>query len=306
MITQKTVFILGAGASCPFGFPTGPQLRDEITSLIGTSLTLGDKIFEGIPESLKIFETCGHTFHELITFSENLIWSQKNSIDAFLEHRPEFIKLGKRLITFSLIGYESLDAIYKNPDWYNYLWNKLNAKFEDFDKNQVSFITFNYDRTLEIYLISSMMALYNRTSSECYEKLKKIPIIHVHGKLGKNEVENDKYFIGSGKNISSHIKLMEAAESIKIIHEDISNDKEFIVAQDLISNADKIIILGLGYDESNLTRLKITDANGRIQGSSFGLTQMECQSIQRKFPINFSPYNHHKALEFLRHSVMME
>ena len=30
MIKTKTVFILGAGASCPYGFPLGTELRQEI------------------------------------------------------------------------------------------------------------------------------------------------------------------------------------------------------------------------------------------------------------------------------------
>ena len=30
MIMEKTVFILGAGASCPYGYPDGKKLRTEI------------------------------------------------------------------------------------------------------------------------------------------------------------------------------------------------------------------------------------------------------------------------------------
>ena len=30
MITENTVFILGARASCPYGFPSGAGLRDDI------------------------------------------------------------------------------------------------------------------------------------------------------------------------------------------------------------------------------------------------------------------------------------
>lgn len=30
MITENTVFILGAGGSCPYGYPTGMRLKDLI------------------------------------------------------------------------------------------------------------------------------------------------------------------------------------------------------------------------------------------------------------------------------------
>ena len=32
MIKEETVFILGAGASCPYGYPDGKELREQICS----------------------------------------------------------------------------------------------------------------------------------------------------------------------------------------------------------------------------------------------------------------------------------
>ena len=303
MITKKTLFILGAGASQPFFFPVGLQLRQNIINLIGPTYRN-----TSTPSYLQIFEQCGHSLPSLYLFSETLIKSQKYSIDAFLEHRPEYIKLGKLLITHDLIQLENLENIYKNSDWYGYLWNKMNSKFEDFDKNNVAFLTFNYDRSLETYLLNSMMALYNKPEEECHLKLQNIPIVHVHGKIGMDKYEDPINYTAYGQNIiRDYSKLIKAAETIKIIHEDISNDKEFILAHKLITDAEQIIILGLGYDETNLNRIKINDAHCSIIGSSFGLTNIEQESINKKFPgIKFSIYNHHKALEFLRHSVMIE
>jgi len=301
MIEQKTVFILGAGATEPFGFPIGMGLRDGIINFIGETRTVKAKFLE-------IFEQCGHSYHEILLFRDNLIKSQKKSVDAFLEHRTEYIKLGKLLITNNLLVRENLNAIYKNPDWYGYIWDKLNSKFEDFDKNSISFITFNYDRTLETYLINSMMALYNKNEIECYEKLKKINIIHVHGKIGKNKYEDKDNFTAFGERIQDYNKLITTADNIKIIHEDISNDKEFSMAHNLLQEASLVVILGLGYDETNLKRLKINEVMCKIIGSSFSLTEMECKSINKKFPrISFSSYGYQdKALEFLRHRVMLD
>ena len=303
MINKKTLFILGAGASQPFSFPGGLQLRQNIIELIGPTYTNTPT-----PQYLQIFEQCGHALPALYLFKDTFVKSQKYSIDAFLEHRPEYIRLGKLLITHNLIQLENLETIYNNSDWYGYLWNKMNSKFEDFDKNNISFITFNYDRSLETYLLNSIMALYNKPEDECYQKLKKIPIVHVHGKIGMDKYEDPVNYTSFGQNIiRDYIKLIKAAETIKIIHEDISNDEEFLLAHKLIKEAEQIIIIGLGYDETNLSRLKINDANCSIIGSSFGLTMIEKNLINKKFSgIEFSIYNHHKALDFLRHSVMIE
>ncbi len=301
MISKKTTFILGAGASHPFGLPTGIQLRNSILDLIGPANN------HEIPQYLRIFEQCGHSYPELILFRDTFLKSQKKSIDAFLEHRTEYIKLGKLLIAHKLLACENLDTIYKNSDWYGYFWDKLNSSFDKFDKNKVSFITFNYDRTLENYLLSSMVALYNKSEKDCYDKLSNIPIVHVHSTIGKSKFEDPMQCTPFGKNIRDYNELILAAKTIKIIHEDIAYDIEFDLAHKLIREADQIIILGLSYDETNLMRLKLNDAYCHIVGSSFGLTAMECDTIKLKFPkINFSNNYHHQALDFLRHSVMLQ
>lgn len=302
MITKKTVFILGAGASKPFEFPLGSELRDRILNLIGPH-TENSKT----PRPLEIFEQGGHTYPELLLFRDTFLKSQKKSIDAFLEHRPEYMKLGKLLIALNLIKFEKLETIYSNPNWYGYLWDRLNTNFETFGENNISFITFNYDRSLETYLLNSMMALFNKTEDECYEKLLTIPIIHVHGTIGKNKYQDPKNYTPFGQAINDYSQLLHASNTIKIIHEDISNDKEFEIAHSLINNSEKTIILGLGYDETNLTRLKINESKYSMIGSAFGLTPMECTAINNKFPIiTFSQNTDHEALNFLRHSVILE
>ena len=37
MITKKTVLVLGAGASKPFGLPTGKELKNDVCRLLGES-----------------------------------------------------------------------------------------------------------------------------------------------------------------------------------------------------------------------------------------------------------------------------
>ena len=300
MITNKTVFILGAGASAPFDFPTGYQLLQKIIGL--TDSTKND---------LTIYNQCAFSLPEIEKFRQDLNRSQKRSIDAFLEHRPEYIKLGKCLIMQALLEYESFDAIYNKPDWYSYIWNKMNCKFDDFQSNEISFITFNYDRSLEMYLLNCMPSLYNKSESECWEKLKSIPIIHVHGKLGEVKFDNPTEYTDFGEKITSPEKLLSASKSIKIVHEDIDNDKEFEEAIILLRQASLVVFLGFGYDDNNLRRLRISEvgqlASGSIKGSSFGLTPNECSGLMRKYPnITVTQYTNWETLEYLRNEVILE
>jgi hypothetical protein len=298
MITNKTVFIVGAGASEPFKFPTGYQLLQNIYALTDSN-----------QNDLSIYNQCGFSSTEIDRFRQDLIRSQKRSIDAFLEHRPEYIRLGKCLIMQALLGHENFDAIYSNPDWYSYIWNMMNCKFDDFQRNEISFITFNYDRTLEMYLLNCMSSLYNKSESECWEKLKSIPIVHVHGKLGEVKFDNPTEYTDFGENITSYEKLLSASKSIKIVHEDIDNDKEFEEANNLLRQATLVVLLGFGYDDNNLRRLRISEVTPLhgIKGSSFGLTTNECNALMRKYPNILVTHNtFRQALEYLRNDVLVE
>ncbi len=206
-----------------------------------------------------------------------------------------------------MLEYENMDNIYRNPDWYFYIWNKLNCSFDEIEKNGVSFITFNYDRTLETYLLNSITALYNKNDSESNDKLSSIPIVHLHGKLGKNKFESPNSFVEFGQELNDSGRLLDASGSIKIVHENIDQDIEFAHAYELLYNAELIVILGLGYDDNNLRRLKIESIKGHIIGSSYGLTSMEQRNIVKKYPnIQCDTNGMKQTLDFLRNEVLIE
>jgi len=166
--------------------------------------------------------------------------------------------------------------------WYEYFYNKLNARFEDFIQNNVSVITFNYDRSLEHYLLTAIQNDYGRTEAEAADVLKSIPIIHLHGNLGNlpsRGKENARNY--SARVTTESIKV--CIDNIKIIHEgiDIDKDPELSQAHQLISEAEIICFLGLGYDKTNLDRLKATEifeGKEKIFCSAKGLTQKECMN----------------------------
>ena len=65
----------------------------------------------------------------------------------------------------------------------NLLQHMRGTSFEDFHTNKVSFVTFNYDRSLEHFLCRSLANSFAKTEAEAGEVISKIPIIHLHGRL---------------------------------------------------------------------------------------------------------------------------
>ncbi len=83
------------------------------------------------------------------------------SIDAFLEFRNDYAEIGRRAIADALIRYERDDLLWPDDrhgtidNWYAYLFNKLvkGIRFEAFNSLPISFVTFNYDRSLSYFLL---------------------------------------------------------------------------------------------------------------------------------------------------------
>lgn len=174
MITIPTVFVLGAGASRHFGFPVGLQLAEQVQDIgQGGSFT----------QSLNDIRFSDAAIQE---FRMALSRSGLMSVDGFLEARSEFMDIGKAVIAQFLIPWEREENLFRhdNKNWLRQLYGTMHSKPEDFGKNAVSFITFNYDRTVEHFFITSLMNSHALSETDAAVILQRIPIVHLHGRLG--------------------------------------------------------------------------------------------------------------------------
>lgn len=283
MIPQKTVLILGAGASVPFGFPAGKrllkiivhELRDSTTAM---SHTLRDQGFDD---------------NTIMTFRNALKRSSRPSVDAFLEKRPEYEAVGTAAIAAALLPCEREAMLFdywlqagigrsisfrqgahecpEPPDkgnWYESLSGDLDEEvsFENFGQanNKLSVITFNYDRSLEHYLHIALVNGYGKKAEKCAKQLRQIKILHVYGSLGKLDWQTSKCDkrvpYDSDKTSAPHEQkkyLERARNGISIFHQTKQDDAKFEEAFDLLKDAQRIYFLGFGYHKTNLQRLRI-------------------------------------------------
>ena len=280
MITTPTVLVLGAGASYPYGFPTAKELEELICDAFSSPTEKANQLL-GSDESK-------YTPNQFFEFREAFLRSPL-SIDAFLQRRQEFLEVGKLAIAYCLIPFEDEANLYR-PDrdlrggnWYKYLAGKLDSHFEEFGDNKLSIVTFNYDRSLEFYLLNSLICSHGKKRDECANALAKIPIVHVYGQLGEkpylqqgsrqyrpNEVEQFRY-------------VETAAYGIKLYHEEAKAATE--EARELLSRAKRICFLGFGYHPFNIDRLNIggsLDLSTTLFGTTCGLIGMEIQNAKNR------------------------
>src|SRR5262249_27624056 len=173
---KRTVFVLGAGSSAVYGFPIGQGLCQLVCEQLHPQHQWG----------IDLRNCTKFTEREVTDFCSQLRMSAQPSVDAFLEHRPEFLNIGKAAMAVILIAQEAPDRLwsFEDANWMRYLFSRLNTPFESFHEIPVSFITFNYDRSLEHFLCTALQNRYGKTEVECAAVLERIPIIHLHGRLG--------------------------------------------------------------------------------------------------------------------------
>lgn len=243
----SVVLVLGAGASLSMGYPVGSALR---TALMPSSI---DRYVQPIVDSRN-----GIHRHDVETFATTFRDSQMLSIDAFLARRPDMVDIGKRSIAAVLLTQEQAELLHScnhEDKWYQYFFNHIATEdWNSLDFNNFAVITFNYDRSLEHYLVNALSASYNRPRELCEQKLASLRIIHVYGLLGPTSPTETGYFPYGNSVTPENIQV--AAERLRVIPEGRDEDETLTVARNLLSNADHLAFLGFGFDETNLRRLK--------------------------------------------------
>ena len=277
MIKRPTALVLGAGASAPFGFPSGRKLRDDIIRDLGAGST----------DLYKVVAASGFDAKRITNFRDALQKSGQRSVDAFLEHRNEFIGIGKVAIAAALIPYEKEWTLWGGEDnWYEYLFERLGPTLDDVKQSQLVVITFNYDRSFEHYFFSALRNTFNIGTDEAARILRDvIRVIHVHGQLGPLPFADNGLGNSRAYQPSDISNLRDAAvgvaPAIKIVHEGSMGDAEFIQARALLARSEMIIFLGFGYLPKNVERLGIASLSTNIglTGSSFGLLEGERETV---------------------------
>ena len=309
MVEIKTVLVLGAGASWDFGFPTGSELVTRILNSLDNSEKQSFKLF---------MEACqGEDYSKAYEFHDVLQKAKPLSIDGWLEHNPAYIGIGKVAIAIAMLLCERRASLRPQAkgDWYQLLFDRLNSPFEDFHKNRVSIVSFNYDRSFEHRLFETFRYTHTeRSEEECKEKLSHLDIVHVYGCLGRLnwQVENPATpltRLAYGAELRAGY-VITAAENIKIMPEKSKTLPEgFQQAQRLIADAKALYFLGFGYHKTNMERLGI-DAfvkPSKVMGTAYGLDYQRRREIER---LQIKDLSRHKdglvptsVYEFLRNYI---
>jgi len=259
MITEPTVFILGAGASAHYGFPLGNQYKTRILDVL-----CQDRIGNITWESLNIVK------NERIRVRDEFM-EQKETIDHYLIKKEqnkdtEALRIGKTAIAGVILEAEKKSKLTPlSLNWYEILWEAMKPRsLEEFEKNNIAFITFNYDRSLEYFLHCKLRSEFHEHDEMAVGKWMlqsqegggSIYWYHIYGLPAQpyfwkfkhsDAVDYGVLNMEALQTADKRIELQGARETAKRLYSDN------VLPQ--IECASKIVFLGFGFAEENLRLL---------------------------------------------------
>ena len=122
-LKYRYVFIIGAGGSVPYGFPTGYEFYDSIQMNY-------PHIIVRILEKFGMRTACNYWDEDAKQFSEQLRKTNRVSIDKYLNINKQYLEIGVHAIASDIYVKEHYSKLpffgKKNDnDWYSYLYGKL-------------------------------------------------------------------------------------------------------------------------------------------------------------------------------------
>jgi hypothetical protein len=298
MINENVLFIIGAGASVDYGFPSGEKLINDIISKLDDG-NFGEDLYGTFPTSKK----------QIRSFREHIEAARLESIDLWLRRNPSYSQIGRICIADEILKCER--EYTRVNGWFESFWRKMVNGIHSFNElcnsppNNILFITFNYDRMIEKLYYDALNATFFEQISQINNKEANIlriigpksAIRHVYGKCGELEwqAKDNKSVCKFGGELSGG-NLVEVANNISFLGQNNKNTDYY----KLISNfrPKKIFFLGFGFGEENLELLSkredfdiILSDEKEIYGTSIGLSQKRINDIKEDISKRFYTTN---------------
>ncbi|MBX9797357.1 hypothetical protein [Sphingomonas sp.] len=332
MFRQKTAIIVGAGASCELGLPSGDQLKRDIVRLLKPT---DDNVYGfidktmiaymhqmGYPNSFEFGERMKDVKEAADRIRKGLPLAL--SIDNFLHSHhgdSEVEKLGKLAIAISIIHAEERSYLFHrataleraNPNYkpsiqiYNEKllesWYPLFAKLamSEVHRQNISkvfdnlrFVIFNYDRCFEQYIWIALQSYFGVSGEEASDVLSGVSFIHPYGTLGPLPWQSKDESVAFGEfNVN---QLSGMASRIRTFTESVQSDIGSSV-KDAVEWADTIVILGFGYLDQNIQLLSpgSTACSNRVFSTALNVSGPD-QLVMKEAMMKLAGVNENNAM----------
>jgi len=234
---------------------------------------------------------------------------QAISIDNYLHthsNDADIVMLGKMGIAASILEAEFDSQIKKNshgydidflnlPDsWHNTFCKMLteNVKRDGLDNlfENVTFITFNYDRCIEHYLVMWLKSYMRISYEEACELCKRLTIFHPYGQVGKLPWQaEDGVGVPFGAPLDQY-NIANTASQIRTFTERVDDDPILNPMRRVIQGASRLVYLGFSFGLMNMELMQM-DTPGTyktVMATTLGMSESNKQEISQRLKRSFT------------------
>lgn len=288
---NHTVIVLGAGASIPFGLPSGSELKDSLAASLSDevrSSRRGDYYHDLRDGLLQLPESFDED--QLNRLGLRIAYSPYASLDRFIDRLEDENSPLKKIGALAIAGIikesesaEKLKGELLGDSWVDIFLRQILDAGEDPHEpvtDGFTILTFNYDRSLEAYLYRSFAHQFD-DASKAARLVDDIDIVHLYGSIGSlSEIDDNRPDRDSSRHRStlySNPPLYGSsdiwraqADELTTVHEhgpdvfelpeglSTTSKPECDTVPELLASLgsqDRLIFLGFGFDTLNLDRL---------------------------------------------------
>ncbi|HEX6783162.1 MAG TPA: hypothetical protein VF098_00705 [Sphingomicrobium sp.] len=300
MFRSKTVFVVGAGASCELSFPSGAQLLNQIADSLdiyfddgnymrrgdsrlyqafqqlagqGSNLSLNDLQFAGwrVRDAAKLGLSIDNVIHQFA--DDGLVARVAKLAIAYkilqAEESSSFLRLNTDLRP------PNIDLASIRNTWLGGLAQLL---VQDLTRSQaerifdnLAIISFNYDRSIRRFLPFALSSQFGISTGESQEISKQLRIFYPYGSLGPLPWEASE---GTEFGDADHAPLIDVSTRIRTFTEQVEESESLASMRQALSEARHVVFLGFGYHRQNMTLLSdgVKGSALRVFGTSQGLS----------------------------------
>ncbi|MGO9171076.1 MAG: hypothetical protein ACLP7P_03815 [Rhodomicrobium sp.] len=311
MFKSRTLLVLGAGASNEVNMPLGVKLLSDIGERL--DLRFGSNGMQqsgslNILDALRshVYRTSNGKSQDIRPYIE-AAWAIRDvapmakSIDDVIDRRDDArISLcGKLAIAECILSAERASALFippphEQPDQVlnhkalksTWFYSFINMLIEGVPRghlsdlfNNVSVISFNYDRCFKHFLTQALKLQYGLRLDEAQEIVCRLKTIYPYGTISPLEFE-DGLGLSFGARINGE-KLLDISSQIRTFTEQTSDDELTSDIKREIYAARRIIFLGFAFHPQNLRILSANDLERmQIIGTAFGISRQNTDAIR--------------------------
>jgi hypothetical protein len=285
---QKTVFIIGAGASKEVGLPVGSELKSSIIGLLDIGYDYSKQISGDylIACALRVhsreFEADFNRYIEAALHIKKAL-PLAISIDNFMDaHRDnqEITLCGKLAVVRSILHEESKSKLFYEKrridetidygpiedTWFISFFKLVTEnchvkELEERFKN-ITLIIFNYDRCIEHFMFHALKTYYGISNDDASKLVKLINIYHPYGSVGALSWYDHHGSMEYGKEPNAE-QLLELVKKIKTFTEGTNpSESNILEIKGHLSKANRVVFMGFAFHKQNLELIAPERANG--------------------------------------------